>query len=132
MFWTDYAFNAMAYDAKEGDQVHRNLDQDIVLNLLRLYYVAGRDVCKDNFFTSHCLDKLLLKQNFGSNRSYCWEMAKVIAQKIKLYSSKFTFKHNDGICLVAYQGQRKQKPVLMFSLTHVHCSASNEETKNLA
>ena len=65
MFWTGYAFNAMAYDAKDGDQVQRNLGQGIGFTMLRLYFAAGKDIYTDNLFTSHYLDKLLLEQNLA-------------------------------------------------------------------
>ena len=67
IFWasessTGYALNAITYSGKEGDQVHQNLGQDIVLRLLEPYYGTGRDVCTDNFFTSYNLTKLLLEE----------------------------------------------------------------------
>ena len=58
---TGYALNAIAYGGKEGDQVHRNLGQDIVLRLLEPYYGTGRDVCTDNFLP------VIMLQN------YCWK-----------------------------------------------------------
>ena len=65
-FWaavssTGYAVNAIAYGGKEGDQVHRNLGQDIVLKLLEPYYGTGRDVYTDNLFTSYFAKPLLEK-----------------------------------------------------------------------
>ena len=73
MFWacessSGYVLNgidskhSIPYGGKEGDQVHRNLVQDIVMRLLEPYFGTGRDVCKDNFFTSYNLAKLLLQE----------------------------------------------------------------------
>ena len=78
IFWacessTGYALNAIAYGGKEGDQVHRNLGQDIVLRLLEPYYETGRDVCTINFFTSYNLAKLLLEKSltiFGTIKNH--------------------------------------------------------------
>ena len=58
IFWacessTRYTLNTIAYSGKEGDQVHRNLGQDIMLRLLEAYYGTGRDACTDNFFTNY-------------------------------------------------------------------------------
>ena len=82
IFWasessTGYALNAITYSGKEGDQVHQNLGQDIVLRLLEPYYGTGRDVCTDNFFTSYNLTKLLLEKSltiFGTIRNHCREI----------------------------------------------------------
>ena len=65
-FWayessTRYAVNAIAYDGKEEDQVHRNLGEDIVLKLLEPYYGTGRDVCTDNFLQVTILQNYYLK-----------------------------------------------------------------------
>ena len=43
MFWTSesnsrYALNGISYGGKEGDQVHRNLAQDIVIRLREPYF----------------------------------------------------------------------------------------------
>ena len=51
----------MAYGGKEDDQIHRDLDQDIVLNLPQACYWIGRDVCRGNFFTSYYIAKVLLE-----------------------------------------------------------------------
>ena len=60
MFWacessSGYALNGIPNGGKEGDQVYRNLAQDIVMRLLEPYFKTGRDVCTDNFFTSYTL-----------------------------------------------------------------------------
>ena len=55
-----YALNDIPYGGKEVDQVHLNLAQNIVMQLLEPYFKTGRDVCTDNFFASYILAKLLL------------------------------------------------------------------------
>ena len=115
-FSTIYALNAIAYAGKEGDQVHRNLGQDIVLRLLKPYYGTGRDVCTDNFFTRYNLAKLLLKKNltiFGTIRNNRREIPLSLNNRMELYSSTFLYNHDDGVCLVAYQAKRNKKPVVL-------------------
>ena len=95
IFWacessTGYALNAIAYGGKEGDQVHQNLGQDIVLRLLEPYYGTGRDVCTDNFFTSYNLAKLLLEKSltiFGTIRNHHREITHSLNNRMELYSS---------------------------------------------
>ena len=55
MFWacessSQYALNGIPYGGREGDQIHRNLVPDIVMQLLEPYFGTGRDVSTDNFF----------------------------------------------------------------------------------
>ena len=38
---------------KEGDQVHRNLERDVAMQLLEFYFRTDRNVCTNNFFTSY-------------------------------------------------------------------------------
>ena len=117
IFWacessTGYALNAIAYGGKEEDQIHRNLGQDIVLQLLKPYYGTGRDVCTDNFFTSYSLAKLLLEKIltiFRTIRNYRREISHSLNNRIELYSSTFLYNHDDGVCLVAYQAKRNKK-----------------------
>ena len=67
MFWacessSGYVFNGIPYGDKEGNQVYRNLSQNIVMRLLELYFETDRYVCTDNVFTSCNLAKLLCKK----------------------------------------------------------------------
>ena len=75
----------MAYSVKEGEEIHRNLSQDIVSNLLQPYYLTG---C---FFMILNLTTLLLEQNLtllSTIKSHLRKMPKVITQRTKLYTSK--------------------------------------------
>ena len=137
LFWafessTGYALIAIAYAGKEGDQVHRNLGQDIVLRLLEPYYETGRDVCTDNFFTSYNLAKLLLEKSltiFGTIRNHRREIPHSLNNRMELYSSTFLYNHDDGVCLVAYQAKRNKKPVVLLSSTHTNSSVTADECK---
>ena len=138
IFWAckssnGYALNAIAYGGKEGDQVHRNLGQDIVLRLLEPYYGTGRDVCTDNFFTSYNLAKLLLEKSltiFGTIRNHRRKIPHSLNNRMELYSSTFLYNHDDGVCLVAYQAKRNKKPVVLLSSTHTNSLITADECKN--
>ena len=88
-FWacessSGYALNGIPYDGKEGDQVHGNLAQEIVMRLLEPYFGTGRDVCTDNFFTSYNLAKLLLQENLtllGTIRRHRREVTESLNKK---------------------------------------------------
>ena len=127
-----YALNAIAYGGKEGDQIHRNLGQDIVLRFLEPYYETGRDVCTDNFFTSYDLAKLLPEKCltiFGTIRNHRREMSHSLNNRMELYSSTFLYNHHDDVCLVAYQPKRNKKPVVLLSSTHTNSSVTADECK---
>ena len=137
IFWAcessiGYALNAIAYDGKEGDQVHRNFGQDIVLRLLETYYGIGRDVCTGNFFTSCNLAKLLLEKSliiYGTIRSHRREIPYTLNNRMELYTSTFLYNHDDGVCSVAYQVKRNKKPVVLMSSTHTNSSVTADECK---
>ena len=124
--------NAIDYDGKEGDQVHRNLSQDIVLRLLEPYYGTGRDVCTDNFFTSYNLAKLLLEKSltiFGTIRNHRREIPHSLNNRMELYSSTFLYNHDDGVYLVAYQAKRNKKPVVLLISTHTNSLVTADKCK---
>ena len=137
IFWacessSGYALNGISYRGKEGDQVHRNLAQDIVMRLLESYFGTGRDVCTDNFFTSYDLAKQLLQENLtllGTMRRHRREVPGSLNRKMEIYSSKFLFNHMNGICLVAYQAKKNKNPVMLLSTSHADNSVATNETK---
>ena len=91
-----YALNGIPYGGKEGDQVQRNLAEDIAMRLLEPYFETGRDMCTGNFFTSYNLAKLLLQENLGlmgTIRRHRREVPGSLNRKMKIYSSKFVFNH---------------------------------------
>ena len=138
MFWacdssSEYAFNGIPYGDTEGDQVHRNLAQDIVMRLLEPYFGTGRDVCTDNFFTSYNLAKLLLQENLTlleTIRRHRREVPGSLNRKMKIYSSKFLFSHTNGICLVAYQAKKNKNSVMLLSSSHADNLVATNVTKN--
>ena len=74
------------------------------MRLLVPYFVTGRDVCIDNFFTSYDLPKQLLLENLTllrTIRRHRREVPGSLNRKMEIYSSKFLFNHMNGICLVA-------------------------------
>jgi len=137
IFWacesnSGYALNAMAYGGKEGNSVHHNLAQDVVMKLLQPWYGTGRDVCTDNYFTSYSLAQQLLLQNLtllGTVRRHRREIPLVMRSKADLYSSRFIFNHDDGICLVAYQAKKNKGPVMLLSSSHGDTAVESDETK---
>ena len=78
MFWASesssgYILNGIPYGEKEGDQVHRNLAQNIAMRLLELYFGTDSYVCTDAVLTSYNLAKLLLQENLtflGTTRKH--------------------------------------------------------------
>ena len=137
IFWacessTGYALNAMAYGSREGDRVHRNLGQDVVMKLVEPYFETSRDVCTDNFFTIYNLAKLLLEKKLtllGTVRRQRRDVPRSMVNKMELYNSKFVYNHQDGICLVAYQAKKNKLPVIMLSSSHFEGVVSTDEAK---
>ena len=124
--------NAIAYGGKEGNRVHHNFAQDIVLKVDEPWYRTGRDICIDNFFTSYTLSNRLLQQNLtllGTVRRHRRVVPLVLRQKDELYRRKFVFNHGDEICLVAYQAKQNKNPVMMLSFSHSDPSVDNGESK---
>ena len=48
---------------------------------------------------------------------------------MELYSSTFSYNHDDGVCLVAYRAKRNKKPVVLLSSTHTNSSVTADECK---
>ena len=88
---TGYAVNAIADSGKEGDQVHKNFSQDIVLKLLEPYYGTARDVYMDNFFLCYNLANLVLEKNLALLGIYehIAEIPATLNNRMELYSSCF-------------------------------------------
>ena len=89
---SEYVLNDIPYSDKEGDQVHRNLAQDIVMRLLEPYFETDRGVCIDNFFTNYNLAKLLLQENLtllGTTRKHHREVPGSLNRKMETCSCKF-------------------------------------------
>ena len=69
-FWlceatTGLALNCIIYSERESISArHKNLANDLVINLGSIYFGTGRDIDVDRHFTSYGLDCNLLHQNF--------------------------------------------------------------------
>ena len=69
LFWlceakTGFALNGIIYSGRESDSgLHRNLANDIVMQLCSVYFGTGRDIYVDRYFTSHGLVCNLLQHN---------------------------------------------------------------------
>ena len=67
-FWlceatTGFAFHGMIYSGREENNApHRNLENNIVMNLCSVYYGTGPDIYADKYFTAHGLVCNLLSQ----------------------------------------------------------------------
>ena len=48
---------------------------------------------------------------------------------MELYSSMFSYYHEDGVCLVAYQAKRNKKPELLLSSTYTENPVTTDECK---
>lgn len=126
IFWaceakTGYALNGCIYQGKQGNEVHRNLGHDIVMELLRPYFGSGREVVTDNYFTSHGLAVSLLEQNLsllGTMRSHRREIPEELrGTRRPITSSLFAFDHENKITLVSYI-PKKNKNVILLSSSH--------------
>ena len=76
IFWacesnTGYVLNVIAYAGKEGNRIHHNLAQDIVLKVVEPWYSTERDICTNNYFTSYTLVNQLLQQNLTLLGTVC-------------------------------------------------------------
>ena len=62
---TDFAMNGKIYLGREAKEEtsHRNLSNDLVINLYSVYFETGRDIYLDRYFRSHNLVCILLHQN---------------------------------------------------------------------
>ena len=122
----------MAYGGREGNRVHRNLGQDVVMKLVEPYFETGRDVCADNFFTTYNLGKLLLEKKLtllGTVRRQRRNVPRSVVNKMELYNSKVVYNHQDGISLVAYQAKKNKLPVIMLSSSHFEGVVSTDEAR---
>lgn len=126
IFWaceaqSGYALNGIIYTGKQGNEVHRNLGHDVVMELMRPFFGSGREVVTDNFFTSHKLALSLLQENLtllGTMRSHRKEVPEDLRNKQRpATSSLFAFDHQNKITLVSYIPKRN-KNVIMLSSSH--------------
>ena len=137
IFWmceatTGYALNAVIYTGRENGHVHRNLAMDIVLQLTHPYNGSGRNICCDNYFTSHALALRLLENNLtilGTLRLHRREIPEFIhsTRGRAVMTSRFAFDHDANIVLVSYLPKKNKNVVLLSSS---HCAAQVEGPQN--
>ena len=121
-----WILNAIAYSGKEGNRIHYNFTQDIVIKVDEPWYGT------DNFFTSYTLSNRLLQQNLtllGTVRRHRRKVPLVLRQEEQLYRSKFVFNHGDEICLVANQAKQNKNPVILLSSSHSDPSVDSGKSK---
>ena len=129
IFWlceaqTGYALNAYIYCGKSGNEVHKNLARDVVIDLCEPVYGFHRDIMTDNFFTSHALALELLKRDLtllGTMRLNRKEIPDHLKQKRRdVLSSEFVHDHENKIVMVSYIPKRN-KNVVLLSSSHSGC-----------
>ncbi len=124
IFWlceagTGFALNAQIYTGRVANEpVHRNLAQDVVMELVRPYFGTNRDIATDDFFTSHALAVNLLANGLtllGTMRKQRREVPPVLRENRPMHSSKFLYDHASKITLVSYAPKRNRLVVLLSS-----------------
>ena len=116
--------NAYIYCGKSGNEVHKNLARDVVIDLCEPVYGFHRDIMTDNFFTSHALALELLKRDItllGTMRLNRKEIPDHLKQKRRdVLSSEFVYDHENKIVMVSYIPKRN-KNVVLLSSSHSGC-----------
>lgn len=137
IFWacessSAYALKGHLYGGRNpGEPPHRNLAADVVMTLTEPFFGSGRDVCTDNYFTSHSLARQLLEKNLtllGTIRSNRREIPPLLRERQGIYESRFLFDHDNGISIVAYQSKRN-KNVLLLSSSHTSTQVTADDKK---
>ena len=138
-FWlceatTGFALHGMIYSGREENNApHRNLANDIVMNLCSVYYGTGRDIYVDRYFTTHELvcnllsQKLTLVGTIMSNRREIPSQFKS-ARGREVESTKALYDYSNGILLISYIPKRNRN-VLMMSSSHSDVSITDCHSK---
>ena len=128
LFWlckaiAGFALTGMIYSGRESDSgFHRNLSNDIVMQLCSVYFGTGRDIYVDRYFTSHGLVCNLLQQNLTlvgtvmANRREVPSQFKT-AREREVENTKTLSDHSNKILLLSYVPKRN-KSVLKMSSSH--------------
>ena len=96
----------------------------MTLSLMEPYRNTGLDTTTDNFFTSLCLARKLLRSNItmvGTMRAHPREIPSEIAQMAKsapFYSSKFVFTPAEESIVLLSSKAKKNKVVYIISSGH--------------
>ena len=128
-FWlgeatTGFALNGMVYSRRKSDSgPHRDLANDIVMQLCSVYFGTGRDIYVDRYFTSHGLVCNLLQQNLTlvgtvmANRREVPSQFKT-AKGREVESTKTLYGHSNKILLLSYVPKRNKNVLNVFTLFH--------------
>ena len=106
--------SAKIYLRREGHQIHRNLEKDVVLELciLPVYYDSDRVIVPDNFLTSYSLALALLQQNLtliGTIRVNRAEVPQeLIDNRHQVLRTKFAHDYENKIVLASYISQEEK------------------------
>ncbi|KAL2095507.1 hypothetical protein ACEWY4_010226 [Coilia grayii] len=126
IFWmcdarVPYAFNGTVYTGRQpGEEVQRNLGENVVQQLCSGIRQTGRNITMDNFFTSVALAEKLLEKNLtivGTLRQNKPDIPPIMkpSKSRDIYSSEFGF--NGNMTMVSYV-QKKGKAVVLLSTMH--------------
>ena len=138
-FWlceatTGFALHGMIYSGREeNNPPHRNLANDIVMNLCFVYYGTGRDIYVDRYFTTHELvcnllsQKLTLVGTIMSNRREIRSQFKS-ARGRQVESTKALYDYSNGISLISYIPKQNHN-VLMMPYSHSDVSITDYHSK---
>ena len=113
----------MIYSGRESDSgPHRNLANDIVMQLCSVYFGTSRDIYVDQYFTSYGLVCNLLQQNLTLDEMVMANRGKVSSQfktakGRQVESIKTLYDHSNKILLLSYTPKRN-KNVLMMSFSY--------------
>ena len=112
-FWlyeatTGFALNGMIYSGREENNApHRNLANNIVMNLCSVYYGTNWDIYVDRYFTTHGLvcnllsQKLTLVDTIMSStqfREIPFQFKSARGREVE--STKALYDHSNGILLI--------------------------------
>ncbi|KAJ0019155.1 hypothetical protein NQD34_006724, partial [Periophthalmus magnuspinnatus] len=118
---TPYAVDRIVYLGRQpGEDIQKNLRENIVCQLCSEFRHKGRNITKDNFFTSvplaeHLLEKVLtVVGTLRQNKPDIPPVMKASRSRV-VYSTEFGF--NGSMTTISYVRQ-KGKAVLLLSTMH--------------
>ncbi|XP_027129155.1 piggyBac transposable element-derived protein 4-like [Larimichthys crocea] len=126
IFWmcdarVPYAIDGTVYTGRQpGEEVQRNLGENVVQQLCSGIRQTGRNITMDNFFTSVPLAEKLLEKNLtivGTLRQNKPDIPPIMkpSKSREIHSSEFGF--NGNMTMVSYV-QKKGKAVVLLSTMH--------------
>ncbi|XP_051922662.1 piggyBac transposable element-derived protein 4-like [Hippocampus zosterae] len=136
IFWVcdariPYAINGIVYTGRQpGEDVQKNLGENIVQQLCGRFRNTGRNITMDNFFTSVPLAQHLLEKELTIVGTLCQNKPDIptlmkLSKSREVYSTEFGF--NDSLTMVSYD-RKIGKAVVLLSTMH-HDKAVDEHGK---